>query len=185
MKKVRKLKGLKVKLQTLEAKDAKAICTHLQDFEIHKNLRQLPFPNTFKDAEEFIIHSHNGRDGEEEYVFGVFDLKTNELAGAISAIKIDDHKFEIGYWIGSNFRGKGFASEIIQLITRVCFEKAKISTIVANVFEDNLSSIRVLEKNGFTQNSTYKSGSCNSYKETKVLQFELKREDLLISRETT
>lgn len=185
MKKVRVLKGSKVKLKPLEAKDAEAIYKHLQDFEIHKNLRQLPFPYTLKDAEEFIIHAHNGREGEEEYVFGVFDLKTKELTGTISAIKIDDFTFEIGYWIGSNFRGKGFASEITQMITTVCFEKAKISKIVANVFEDNYSSIRVLEKNGFTQNFNYKSGSCNSHKDTKVLQFELKREDLQISRETT
>lgn len=184
MKRIIEIKGLKVNLKPFEEKDAEAVYKHLQDFEIHKNLRQLPYPYTLKNAKEFIEHTHNGRHKGEEYIFGVFENETDKLAGSISAIKIDVSTFEIGYWIGSAYRGNGFASEIIQLITRVCFEKAKISKIVANVFEDNYSSIRVLEKNGFTQNLNYKSGSCNSYKESKVLQFELKIENFRISRET-
>lgn len=184
MKRVNELKGIKVKLKPLDENDAEAIYKHLQDFEIHKNLRQLPFPYTLRDAKEFIIHSHNGREGEEEFVFGAFDLKTKKLVGTISAIKIDDSTFEIGYWIGSVFRGKGFASEMIRLLIDVCFDKAKISKLIANVFEDNHSSIRVLEKNGFMLNPNYKSGSCNSYKDAKILQFELKRKDFKFSRET-
>ena len=56
---------------------------------------------------------------------------------------------EIGYWIGEDYWGKGIATEAIRQMIEYSFYYFDIVRIYAEVFENNKSSMRVLEKNGF------------------------------------
>ncbi|HSF49265.1 MAG TPA: GNAT family protein, partial [Nitrososphaeraceae archaeon] len=58
-------------------------------------------------------------------------------------------KADIGYWIGKQYQGKGIATECVKLVVNYAFDELKLEEILAYVFPDNNSSIRVLEKNGF------------------------------------
>lgn len=169
--------GKKIILREFEEADAPAIYEALQDFEIHKNLRQLPNPYKPEDAQTYILSSQKERESGEKFNFAIIDSEKNKLAGSISVINHKEITAEIGYWIGEQFRGKGFTSEAIGVLLKEIFNNYFVESIIANVFEDNIASIKLLQKNKFTQNENYKGSSCNSYKETKVLQFELKRKD--------
>ena len=56
---------------------------------------------------------------------------------------------EIGYSVSSDYRGKGFASEIVGALVANAFEDKRVKRIVANTSISNTASCRVLEKNGF------------------------------------
>jgi RimJ/RimL family protein N-acetyltransferase len=56
---------------------------------------------------------------------------------------------ELGYFIGKEYWGKGYASEAIKLMVEYGFRNFPIERIFARPFGSNLASQRVLEKAGF------------------------------------
>ena len=55
------------------------------------------------------------------------------------------------YWVGQDFRGRGLASAGTSLLLDLAAVHWGMHTCYAKVFEENLPSIRVLEKLGFTR----------------------------------
>ena len=53
---------------------------------------------------------------------------------------------EISYWLGREYWGKGIATQSLALFLQVVTRRP----LTARVAKDNIASIRVLEKNGFT-----------------------------------
>ena len=56
---------------------------------------------------------------------------------------------EIGYWIGQPFWGQGIAAKAVWLLVDHAFDELAMVRLYAGVFEYNIGSMRVLEKNGF------------------------------------
>lgn len=56
---------------------------------------------------------------------------------------------EVGFWLGEAFWNKGIMSYALKEFTAHCFTNLQLNRIYARVFEDNWSSLRVLEKSGF------------------------------------
>jgi [ribosomal protein S5]-alanine N-acetyltransferase len=62
------------------------------------------------------------------------------------------HRSELGYLIADvNFRQKGLMSEALKAIVDYGFEKMNLHRIEAFTGKDNIASMRLLEKNGFTK----------------------------------
>ena len=55
----------------------------------------------------------------------------------------------LGYLLSKNAWGKGIASELVAGFAVWCRGQSTILTIFAGVAQDNLASVRVLEKTGF------------------------------------
>jgi RimJ/RimL family protein N-acetyltransferase len=53
---------------------------------------------------------------------------------------------EISYWLGKSYWGKGIATQALTLFLEIVPQRP----LYARVAKDNIASIRVLEKNGFT-----------------------------------
>lgn len=90
---------------------------------------------------------------------------TGQIIGMISLMNVSEknRNAEIGYWLGKKYWGKGYATEAVSLILRYGFKELKLFRIWARVFHPNLTSIRLLEKVGFTlegrlRNNIKKSG---------------------------
>ena len=60
----------------------------------------------------------------------------------------------ISYWIGLEFCGRGLATAAVNLITTYAFKELAVVSIEAMIHEDNISSIRVVEKAKFTKSKT-------------------------------
>jgi RimJ/RimL family protein N-acetyltransferase len=60
----------------------------------------------------------------------------------------------ISYWIGLEFCGRGLATAAVNLITTYAFKELAVVSIEAMIHEDNISSIRVIEKAKFTKSKT-------------------------------
>lgn len=112
------------------------------------NLRdRFPSPYSEKDAEAFI---HLATYGERNYFFAI--TLDDELIGSCGgSVKNDIYSktAEIGYWIGEEYWGKGFATQAIKLVTEKMFAKTEIVRIYAEPFSHNTASRRALEKAGY------------------------------------
>lgn len=58
---------------------------------------------------------------------------------------------EIGYWLGEAAWGQGIVTEALQAVTAEAFRRFEITRLYALPFADNLASVRVLEKAGYTR----------------------------------
>ena len=73
-----------------------------------------------------------------------------DLMGVTDLFRKDETTpFEIGYWIGKPFWGKGYMTEACEALVAEAERTLGANKFVAGVFADNLGSMRVLEKLGF------------------------------------
>lgn len=106
-----------------------------------------------------IMESMRLRSVQLEYLCGIYDLKSNMLIGQISLYAIKRLPFSscfIGYALDEQYTGKGIASEAVQLMVQFALFTLKLNRVEAYVSPNNMASIRVLEKVGFSQEGLLK-----------------------------
>jgi [ribosomal protein S5]-alanine N-acetyltransferase len=89
-----------------------------------------------------------------EYNFGIFDSNTSRLVGHISLYGIKRLPFSsgfIGYSIDKREIGRGLGTEVVRLVTKFAIEKVALHRVEAYVSPNNIGSVKVLEKSGFSQ----------------------------------
>ena len=146
----------KIKLRPWQYTDVEQLAKLANNRAIWNNLRDyFPHPYTREDANKW-IRSHASKHTSTHFAI----IADDEFVGAISIIPKDDiYKLsaEIGYWIGEPYWGKGIASIAVAEAIKIVQQKhPNIIRIFAEVFTDNKASMKVLEKNGFTLESTRK-----------------------------
>lgn len=158
----KRMKNTEVTLRKLKLSDKSQLAELANNKKIWDNVRDyFPHPYSEKNAEEFIqLRSKN--DTEE-----IFAIESNgELCGMVGLIPQKDvyrKSAEIGYWIGEPYWGQGIATRAVGLILSYGFEDQKLIRLYAGVFEYNVASMKVLEKNGFrkegiSKKAIYKNG---------------------------
>ncbi|MGL6201793.1 MAG: GNAT family N-acetyltransferase [Lachnospiraceae bacterium] len=122
----------------------------------------MPLPYTIKDAIWWInmANEHDGKDG-------IFRLITvdDKIVGNISVEQKSDvfgKDAEIGYLIETESWSKGIATEAVKQICKIAFSELNIIRITGLVYESNIASRKVLEKNNFSlegvmKNAVYKN----------------------------
>jgi [ribosomal protein S5]-alanine N-acetyltransferase len=87
------------------------------------------------------------------YAFLIFRLDTNELLGGLTLSNVRRGVTQaacLGYWIGQPHLRQGYMSEAVQAICTFVFAELKLHRLEAACLPHNASSIRVLERAGFT-----------------------------------
>jgi RimJ/RimL family protein N-acetyltransferase len=149
------------KIRPLQISDKDSLAKNADNYKIAKNLRdRFPHPYSIKDAEDFIAFTQESNNLHKS--FGI--IKNGECIGVIGFIQQTDvHRknAEFGYWIGEAFWQQGIITEACKVFIPYVFENFEIVRLFASVFEYNIASQRVLEKNGFkldciTEKSVYK-----------------------------
>ncbi len=147
----------KTVLKSWEKVDIPILATYFNNIRIWNNLRDyIPHPYTEDDATKF-IEAQEVIDPIQNFSI----LHEDELCGGIGIILKEDiyrMNVELAYWIAEPFWGKGIATEAVRQMTEYTFEKFAINRIIAEVFEYNPSSMRVLEKNGYYLQSVSRKG---------------------------
>jgi len=122
---------------------------------IADNLRDIfPYPYTLDSANFFLQQIANL---DPNIIFAI--EVDGEAVGSIGAHPFTDINrlgADFGYWISETYWNKGIISEAIPAIVNYVFLKTTIIRLQAGVFESNLASKRVLEKNGFVLESVMK-----------------------------
>ena len=95
---------------------------------------------------------------DKENVFGMELKETGQLFGSIGLIpdpkRQNNQTRMLGYAIGENYWGKGYATEAVKALIRFGFEKLGLSLISAYCYPFNERSKRVLNKCKFVYEGT-------------------------------
>lgn len=137
-----------ITLRELKSVDIYALVRNANNIKIWKNMKDsFPHPYTLEDATALVrfVHDNNIK------VVKAIEFK-GEFVGIIS-LHLEDDVFrfnaEIGYWIGEMYWGKGIGTKAIELMTAFGFKELKLNRIYAQVFENNIGSMIILERNGY------------------------------------
>lgn len=86
-----------------------------------------------------------------KYLAYAVQLKHSEtVIGSVGCSYYEDlGKVGITYFIDSNYRNQGYASEAVKAYLQYFFQHYDIHEIIATVRESNISSCKVIEKSGF------------------------------------
>lgn len=167
-------------LDTIRDSDEEALVEHLQEPEIARNTLTIPYPYTAEDARAFIRTQQEENRGREMPVVFVIRGPDDRLIGAIG-LELEGgtaaHRAEIGYWVAKPYWGKGIATAAVERLARYAFERLDLRRLVAQVYDWNEGSIRVLERCGFRREGRLRQHVLKRGKPLDVIAFGLVRED--------
>ena len=76
-------------------------------------------------------------------------LKDGTYIGYVQAVPFDDGTWEVGYHIGGDFTGRGYATEAVKGFLPVIMPRLGLTRIKGICLAENKASVRVMEKCGF------------------------------------
>lgn len=129
-------------------RDLPSMVKHISDKAIAGPTLTIPYPYTMKDAEDWYRRFRNimRRKNPGRLAFAI--EIDGEVVGTVG-MSFDDHKAEIGYWLGRKYWGQGIMTDVVKETTKYGFNKLGLRRMYAHVFPSNKASMRVLEKAGY------------------------------------
>jgi RimJ/RimL family protein N-acetyltransferase len=128
--------------------DIDALAVLADNVNVARMLARLPYPYSRDHAVDFIKLAASGAIGQFAYAITLAD--TGEFIGSIT---LHDHKYgsgyEIGYWLGEPYWGKGYATEATTALIDLSFRELSLEQIYISAQSRNEGSKRVIEKCGF------------------------------------
>lgn len=144
MRDVIEIETKRLKLRGVRMSDAQRIAQLCGDPSVGRNLAMTPVPYLDVAAEGWVMITL-ARQGRH-FVFAV-DQPGEGLVGMIGAHpRGEDGSFEIGYWFGRPYWGRGYGSEAVGAFIA---QARALGPLEAGHFVDNPASGRLLEKVGF------------------------------------
>jgi RimJ/RimL family protein N-acetyltransferase len=125
--------------------DGKAVAALANDRRIAENTARIPHPYRLIDAERWIAGT-KVEPGDEAYLITLAD---GTVIGSCGFDMRDGPAPEIGYWLGTRYWGKGYATEAVRALIDHAFTNLDHQALQSSVRVTNPGSRRVLEKCGF------------------------------------
>ncbi len=150
-----KTKGLT--LRPWELDDAPALIDACDEAEIARWLPVIPQPYTDADAQTFLRESREKWDRAETYNFAITDAANGELVGSIAVSVRRFSIGHIGYWVASEARGRGTATDALKALCRWCVDTLQLKRLELLADTENVASQRVAEKAGFRREGILRS----------------------------
>jgi 8-oxo-dGTP diphosphatase len=133
--------------------DATKLTELLNDPSVVTFLASVPFPYQQEDAVAFIDSANGAGDLPIGDAFVIEGRGENVVIGCIGVRPEDlpdgPTAGEIGYWLGRDSWGLGYATEAVETLLPYCFDALALDRVTASVDTENSASRRVLEKVGF------------------------------------
>ncbi len=101
-----------------------------------------------QDTVEFLMNVYENGDGPLVYPVLLTD-GTN--IGYVQIVPMDDGNCEVGYHIAKEYAGNGYATEAVKAFLPKIMKKLDVKEILGICVAENIASIKVLEKTGFTK----------------------------------
>jgi RimJ/RimL family protein N-acetyltransferase len=126
--------------------DAPALAVAIGHEAVARNLANVPWPYSVRDAEAFLACP---RDPVLPSLL-IFERGAGvpQLAGACGLGRRASGSVELGYWIARPFWGRGYATEACSALIDMG-RALRLKSLEASHFLDNPASARVLDKLGF------------------------------------
>lgn len=110
-----------------------------------------------EDRMEHIRHWILDFENNNDYIFGIFTRDGKTLLGGTGLHKrVGEGAFEIGYWIGNEFKNQGYITETVCGLLKVGFDHYQADRIEIHCSSLNKASARIPQKLGFEHEATLK-----------------------------
>jgi ribosomal-protein-alanine N-acetyltransferase len=90
------------------------------------------------------------------FELAVEEIASGKLIGACDLSLVESNVVDLGYMLGAEQWGKGFATEIAQALVDAAFFDLRAQRVISTVDVNNAASIRVLEKIGMRWEAVYR-----------------------------
>lgn len=135
-------------LRPPHVEDIDTIAELANNLKVARMVSRLPYPYQREDAEQYIELAASGAIGQ--LVYAITLAETGEFIGSLT---LHDHKYgsgyEVGYWLGEPYWGKGYATEAATALIDLSFRSLPLEQIYISAQSRNAGSRRVIEKCGF------------------------------------
>ena len=138
------LKTERLFLRKLKISDKKRLINQIGNYNVSKNLSNVPFPYTIEDADNWYKCLLQKK---MEFNYNIF-IK-NLLIGGVSLTNQENGSYNLGYWLGQTYWGHGYATESAKALIFFAKTKIKPLTIEAEHNKTNFASENVINKLGF------------------------------------
>jgi [ribosomal protein S5]-alanine N-acetyltransferase len=118
---------------------------------VARSTLHVPFPYTPEDARQFILRSRKGRHAGRSLTLTIVRRSDGEVLGGagLQRIEEDSSRAEVGYWLGKEHRGNGYAAEAVNVLLSTGFTRLRLHRIEARIFPGNSASCGVARRCGF------------------------------------
>ena len=141
-------------LRPLRLPDGADVHRLVNDWSVVRMLSHLPFPYPRELADQWIASTIERQTAGKAWHFAICEGET--LIGCIglsighSGDSLKGQTARIGYWVGRPYWRRGIARACVGHVVRWAFDTLSVAEIVADVAEDNLASLALLDRLGFT-----------------------------------
>ena len=142
--------------------------------------------NNIQESKENLLKAINDIDSKDrKYYFFVMENKdTKEFIGEIGYTVMENTPFgkmvHLGYFIMEKYWNKGYTTEALKRVLEYSFEENNVYRISTGCVKENISSEKVMQKNGFIKEAEYKeyifhNGKLKDRVEYRLLKYEWKK----------
>lgn len=113
--------------------------------EVAATTLRIPHPYTEDDARKFLLMAQ-----EPDKLWLAVTLRSDGRQIGGVGLRLDEphQNAELGYWLGVDYWGKGYATEASRELLRYGFSDLKLHRIYASHFQGNSASANILKKLG-------------------------------------
>lgn len=138
----------RLRLRPLTEADVPRMAELLDDWEMVRLTALIPHPYGQDDGRSFLAAMAERRARGVAAVLGMERTLDGALIGVIGFGLERDGTPELGYWVGREAWGQGYATEAARRLVRHLFEDLAAPRVWASAHPDNHASLRVQEKVG-------------------------------------
>jgi len=119
----------------------------------------MPWVDRYRNPDNALEHTRRSRARwlmREDLSVAIVERATGRIVGGSGLHRIDwkYRLFEIGYWVRRESEGRGYATETVQLLTRLAFDLLDANRVELRIDARNIRSLRVAERVGFVLEGT-------------------------------
>ncbi len=172
---------MKYRLRPWYLEDIPSLTHYINNIHIWNNVRDgMPHPYTEEDAHSYITMVQEEAANGSPVNFAI-DIEGEAVGGIgfVAGKDVERISAEIGYWLGEPFWNKGIMTDVVREASLLAFETLPFTRLYAGVFEKNPSSMRVLEKAGYTKEGIFRKAVIKNGEVMDFHIYALLKEDIL------
>jgi RimJ/RimL family protein N-acetyltransferase len=128
--------------------DAQRVQAFAGDRKVAETTMMIPHPYPKGAALAWIATHDAERSRGSEYVFAIERAEDDLMVGGISLRPLGGERENVGYWIGREYWGRGYATAAAAAVIALAFECLDCRQVAASHLAGNIASGRVMEKCG-------------------------------------
>ena len=136
------LKSERLHLKKPGPSDSDALIRQLGDLEVARWLSRVPHPYTQSDVDAW---QTGGLQGELDFCIYL----DGSLIGGVGLTQKDEGDYELGYWLGREHWGNGYATEAAKCLLDYARDELGVTRFTSGYMVGNDQSGKVLRKLGF------------------------------------